>query len=465
MPPELRRSLASLLLASSYLFVGLVARLAYADAPDLGGAKVSLDRYQGAATVSANVQGEFKLRVQVDRKGEARPLHVRVELPDSGRNAWPVNDVEVRDESGKTLLVERAGIEWETLLIPLPQDVNACVVQAVEPPGSRLRTTSEHDRVIEDASSGARLRIASWPQGRMAALSIRFDDSHPTHLSKAIPILREYGFRGTFMVNPGPKEPGSRANYAFEAQFADWMAVMKQGDQELANHSAHHRGARDDDAMDAEIGTAAQAIWKLTPGRSKLMALNLGGGTTWHTTRTLRYYLDKYHQFDASSGSLGMDDSYGGRVEAFRKALALHLDRGLWCRVHYHGIGEGLGSTEANFRAALDVARQHQDKLWIAGMADIHKYHTERNAARLRLVKSDAKSVVFQLDCATDATLHDQTLTLELTPPAAWDSSRITITREGGIPIATERVPNAERNLLRFEVPPVHGTYSVHVAE
>ena len=81
---------------------------------------------------------------------------------------------------------------------------------------------------------------------------------------------------------------------------------MKQGDMELANHSAHHRGAKGDEDMDREIGTATEAIWKLTPGRSKLMALNLGGGTRWETTRTLRHYLDKYHQFDASSGSLGM---------------------------------------------------------------------------------------------------------------------------------------------------------------
>ena len=42
--------------------------------------------------------------------------------------------------------------------------------------------------------------------------------------------------------------------------------------------------------MEAEIGDAARAIWAMTPGKSKLMALNLGGGTLWETTRTLRHY-------------------------------------------------------------------------------------------------------------------------------------------------------------------------------
>lgn len=432
-----------------------------AQLPDLGGVKVSLERHSGSARVNATRLEQFKLRLDVDREGEAQPLTLRVELPASGRNVWPASHVEVRDAAGQAMLVQRSGIEWEKLLIPLPQHVTGCVVQAVEPAGGWPRTTSEKDRVLEDAASGAKVRIANWPQGRTAALSIRFDDSHPTHLSKAVPILREYGFKGTFMVNPGPKEPGSRQNYAFETQHAEWEAVMKQGDMELANHSAHHRGARGDDDMEREIGGAAEAIWKLTPGRSKLMALNLGGGTRWETTRTLRHYLEKYHQFDASSGSLGMDDSYGGRVEAFRRALQTHLERGLWCRVHYHYIGEGLSSSEAHFRAALDIAKEHQDKLWIAGMADIHKYQTERNAARLTLVKSDAKSITFQLDCSVDATLYDQPLTIELTPPAAWNASRIAIRDAAGTPITTKPGSDGGRGLLRFEVPPRESTYSI----
>lgn len=433
----------------------------HAQLPDLGGVKVSWDRYTGPASFTPTSAAPFKLRVQVDRKADTQPLTLHVELPNTGPNVWPANDVEVRDEGGAPLLVQRSGIEWEKLLIPLPEGVNSIVVQAVEPSAGWPKASPEKDRVIQDATSGAQVRIANWPQGRTAALGIRFDDSHPTHLSKAIPILREYGFKGTFMVNPGPKEPGSRQKYSFETQHAEWEAVMKQGDMELANHSAHHRGAKGDEDMEREIGGAAEAIWKLTPGKSKLTALNLGGGTMWETTRTLRYYLVKHHQFDASSGSLGMDDSYGGRVEAFRKALQTHLDRGLWCRVHYHYIGEGLSSSEANFRAALDIAKMHQEKLWIAGMADIHKYQTERSSAKLALVKSDLKSLTFQLDCRTDATLYDQPLTIEVTPPAAWDAAKVEVKDAAGSSLTAEIVESANGRLLRLEVPPRTSSYSI----
>lgn len=416
--------------------------------------KVSLERYAGPAKVTATSLDKFKLRLDVDRQGETHPLTLRVELPASGLKTWPAADVEVRGASGDAMLVQRSGIEWEKLLIALPPNETTCFVQAVEPPAGWPVMISEKDRVIQDATSGVQVRVAHWPNGRTAALSIRFDDSHPSHLSKAIPILREYGFKGTFMVNPGPREPGSRQNFAFETQHAEWEAVMKRGDMELANHSAHHRGAKGDDDMDREIGGAAEAIWKLTPGKSKLMALNLGGGTRWETTRTLRHYLDKYHQFDASSGSLGMDDSYGGRVDAFRKALALHLERGLWCRIHYHYIGDNLSSSEANFRAALDIAKQHQDKLWIAGMADIHKYQTARNASKLTVVKADARSLSFQLNCATDAALYDQPLTLEMIPPAVWKMPGIIVREDNGTALPAVPVRIAERDALRFEVPP-----------
>lgn len=433
------------------------------EAADPGGVRVSLDGHEGAAVVKAELLEKFTLRLEVDPKGESKPVAIRVELPKSGPLTWPAADVEVRDDSGAALLVERSGIEWGNLLIPLPPGVHSCIVQAVEPDSGWPKTLPEKARTIPDNPSGVTVRVANWLDGRAAALSIRFDDSHSTHLSKAVPILREYGFRATFMVNPGPGEPGSRRSYSFEKERAGWEAMIKEGNHELANHSAHHRGAKGDEDMDAEIGTAAQVIWKLTPGRSKLMALNLGGGTRWETTRTLRYYLDKYFQFDASSGSLGMDDSYGGRLAAFRTSLEQHIARGLWCRIHYHYLGDGLSSSEANFRAALDIAKEHADSLWIAGLADIHKYQSERNAAKLTLISSDAQSLVFQLDCGTDGTLYDQALTLEAARDQSGEALSIQAIDEKGrmLPQRVARVDGVP--VLRFDVPPVRGVYRIEL--
>jgi peptidoglycan/xylan/chitin deacetylase (PgdA/CDA1 family) len=427
----------------------------------LGGVVVRFEAYQGQATLNARSVEPFKIQIAVDRRAETKPLVLRIELPRTGRNAWPANDVEVRAAAGKALPVRRSGIEWATLLVPLPAGVTNCTVQAVAPPGGWPRPTAEKDRIIADEASGFHLRVARWPDGRAAALSLRFDDSHPTHLSKVVPILREYGFRGTFMINPGASEPGSRRISSFQEQRAEWEALAVQGHHELANHSAHHRGAVGDEDMEREIGEAAEAIWKLTPGRSRLMALNLGGGTIWETTRTLRYYLDKYHQFDASSGSLGMDDTYGNRVAAFRTMLEQHIERGLWCRIHYHYIGDGLSSTEENFRAALDVARQHESRLWIAGMADIHKYQTERDAAKLAVQKSAPGRLAFRLSGLADPALYDQPLTLEITRAPSLNATRLQVKDTHGNVVALRAGQTDGVSVLRFELPPKNAEYSI----
>lgn len=375
-------------------------------ASEVAGVVVEFEKYDGPAAIRVEPVAKFQLKIHVDPNSERGALLVRAELPTTGRDAWSAADVEVRDSRGDAMTVRRSGIEWNRLLIPVPTVAATYLLQAVNPLASRPTLPGENERRLTDETTGTSLTIARWHDGRQAALSIRFDDSHPTHLSKAVPILREYGFRSTFMINPGEQEPGRRRRSDFEDHRAEWEAVAKRGDQEFANHSAHHRGAVGDKDMEAEVGDAARAIWKLFPGKSKLMALNLGGGTRWETTHTLRYYLDKYHQFDASQNSLGMDDSYGNRVDAFRQMLQQHIQRSLWCRIHYHYIGEGLSSSEANFRAALQVAKEREAELWIAGMADIYKYQTARSGAALSLEKSDDDQLSFQLTCRTDQELY-----------------------------------------------------------
>jgi len=441
-----------------------LAALTALHAADLGGVTVRLEGYQGPATLLAQPLERFKIQIAVKPATEARPLVIRVELPNSGPRAWPAADVEVRDEKGKALMVRRTGIEWFHLLIPVPAAAGTYFVQAVPPKGERPSLPSDKERAFMDNATGLRLGIARWHDGRQAALSIRFDDSHPTHLTRVVPILREYGFRGTFMVNPGASEPGSRRRSDFETHRAQWEAVARQGDHELANHSAHHRGASGDDDMEAEIGDAAQTIWKLTPGKSKLMALNLGGGTRWETTRTLRYYLDKFHQFDASENSTGMDDSYGNRVANFRRTLEQHLERGLWCRIHYHYIGEGLSSSEANLRAALDIAKAHRSNLWIAGMADIDKYQTERTASKLTLRQSDPGRLTLQLTCLTDAALYDQSLTIEISHAQSLDASRLRIKDAKGNTVLVRAAPVEGAGMLRFDVPPRDALYSIEIS-
>jgi len=451
------------LMVSLSILVGFVLTIATGRAVEPDGVVVQFEKYAGPASIAARSIGKHKLAVDIAPATETEKLEVRIELPITGRSTWPVADVEVRGADGKAIVVRRSGIEWHKLSITVPAKPATYFVQAVEPPGGWPDLPSDKGRLITDPKSELSFSIARWYDGRKAALSLRFDDSHPTHLSKAVPILRDYGFRGTFMINPGQQEPNSRRRSNFEEQREAWEAVARRGDQEIANHSAHHRGAASDADMEAEISEAAQAIWNLSPEKSKLTALNLGGGTLWETTRTLRYYLHKYHQFDASTNSTGMDDTYGNRVENFRRMLEQHLKRELWIRVHYHYIGENLSSSEANFRAALDIVREHEEMLWVAGMADIHKYQIERSHSSLSLRESKDGQLVFRVTCRTDPSLYDQPMTIEVAPPESWPSDQIVIMDSQGTVIAVRKAERDGQPLLRFDVVPQSAEYSVEL--
>lgn len=433
---------------------------------ELAGVTVRIDNHQGPATVQARSAGRYRIEIDFDPGTETQSVVIRVDLPVSGRDAWPAADVEVLDAKGQTMPVRRAGIEWHQLQIAVPPERNTFVVHAVDVASGGPQIRPEEERHATDPNTGVSAAICRWHDGRRAALSIRFDDSHPTHLSTAIPILNEYGFRGTFMVNPGTPDGGSlrpRRRPAFQDHLAEWQAVAQRGRHELANHTLDHQGAQNNEEMDYQIGAASKALWELSPDRSQLIALNLGGGTWWTTTRTLRFYLDKYHLFDASSGSTGMDDVYGNRVPRFRQLLEKHLESGGWCRVHYHTIGKGYSSSEENFRAALDVAREHESDLWIAGMADIYKYQTEWHGATLTLGNGGPDRLDLRLSCSAPPELYDQPLTIEVTLPKSWPPGRVAVQDAHNKTIASRPHEANGSTTLRFDVAPRDGLYSLRL--
>ncbi len=427
---------------------------------EVAGVKVKQVGYQGPATISAEVAQKHRLKIAVDPRTEREALTIGVELPVSGRDAWPAADVEVLDAKRQAVSALHTGIDWHKLQFVVPAVPAEYTVHVVEPPGDRPRPLPGKGRRVTDETTGLGATIDKWFQGRRAALSIRFDDSHPTHLSKVVPILGEYGFRGTFMVNPGDHPPNSRRRSAFQTHRSEWEAVARSGDHEFANHSLHHRGATGDADMEQQVGDASKAIWALFPDNSRLLALNLGGGTKWETTRTLRYYLDKYHLFDASSGSMGMDDVYGNRVAAFRQHLERHIQSEGWCKMHFHAIGENRNSSEANFRGALDIAKEHESQVWIAGMAEIHKYRTERERAELSIANKGPNRAVLTLRCSTEPDLYDQALTIRVALPPAWAPDEVSV-KSVASAVVVPTVSPSEDAAIRFDVPPIAATYII----
>ena len=397
--------------------------------------------------------GRFQVVINVDPVDGGNEVELQVEVAETGPKTWPAEDLSVADKTGRAVPIRRNGDQWHRFNMMVPGVRGAYTVRAVAPDDANrsARLPAEAERTASDRATGVSASICRWYGGRDAALSIRFDDSHPTHLKTAVPILRECGFRATFMINPGTPD--------FLAHRAEWEACARRAEHEFANHTLSHRGATTDEEVEREIGQVSEYIWRLFPERSRLVALNCGGGTVWVTRKPFRHYLDKYHLFNVS-GSLGMDDVYGNRIDALERHLLNAIERGGWAKVHYHAIGAGLATSEDNFRAAMQLVGKHADRLWIAGLADAYKYHQERTAAKVALKRVATDRVEMAVSCATDLELYDHPLTIQFNVPPDWSAARLSVVRgEKDLAPIAECVVERKRNLILCHVPPVSRCY------
>jgi|GEM_PF-1062414 len=309
------------------------------------------------------------------------------------------------------------------------------------------------------AESEEPVRICRWHGGKKAAISIRFDDSHQTHVDIAIPMLNERGLIGTFLVNPG--------NAGFRQNEAAWRAAVQQG-HELDDHSLNHSGARTDEEAEYQIGEAAAIIRSMQP-EPELLLFQRGGATQWLQRKPFEAFEAKHRllNLDGSGAAdrahrlMSCCEEYDWfSVSAFRENLERAIADGAWAQPYFHSIGPGtLPISRESFAAVLDVIRSRAADLWCAGMSRIAQYEQERERAAVfsRALGDDAIEV--WVGCETDPRLYRQPLTLEADlPPGARDAA---VVDADGAAVACEIAANGEGRVVRFDVAPWEGRYEV----
>ena len=421
----------------------------------IGGAS-QIYKYQAernAAKISAQVVDPFKVKIQVDCDTDPeiydQPLTISVDF----RMRWPHYnyDIQVLDKDGNPIPARRAFSPRDRLFIAVPPKSGTYYVHVEDPRRGQPDPPDESARSVHDATTGLSATISKWFHGKQAAVSFRFDDSYSSHILKAIPMLREYGFKGTFFINPG--------NSNYQRYKEAWAACAAQGDQELANHTMHHDGAHSDEEVEREVGEVSRHIWELFPGKSKLHSFNEGGGTVWTYSKRFREFMDKYHLFPAY-GRPGLSMS-NDRVADYRERLAQAIAEGEWFTGLYHQI-DAPHMNEKNFRATLDITKQHEHKIWVAGMADVYKYEKERTWAQLVIENQKPGTVKLSVSCSTDPELYDQPLTIQLTLPGNWSAETLKVRDEKYNIIPTRAAMAEQEPVVCFDVPPIDGDYSIN---
>lgn len=303
-------------------------------------------------------------------------------------------------------------------------------------------------------------RVARWQDDRAAAFLLMFDDSWPSHWQVAAPELVKREMTATFYLNPGK---GEHIKFAKEWDENLWKQGMVYG-----NHTMTHKGVKDLENAEWEIGECAKIIRKIVPGREgRLVSYGQPGvgPNAWKITPAqLGELLKKHHlvsrpTFDGHGAVYHLkttEDMLALADKAIKeKGMEYLVVHGLERITPDWGYQDFWPLKQDVFLPLLDGLKARRDRgdLWITDHISQHQYETERDTAQTRVLEATDRLIRLELTCQADPALYDQPLTLVTRVPADWKWVGVTQADGnggGGEPV----VVTAENASVRYRARP-----------
>ncbi|TSD67258.1 polysaccharide deacetylase family protein [Inquilinus sp. KBS0705] len=274
--------------------------------------------------------------------------------------------------------------------------------------------------------------IAPWLNNKKAAVSLTFDDGIKGQYLVALPLLNQYGYKGTFFMTVK----------IINDQHISWGLVRKAAldGHEIANHALTHPHftGLPLDSIAYECAQSNQLFNQYIPSQKVIThayPFGDGGGNTagdrairravspyFIAARVTRNKPYAYNPYDFAKtnddyyniNSLMITDS--ASFVDFGKNTDETIAAGGYLCVTYHGVADGWIITPADvFKKHLDELKKREADLWIAPFKNVMQYHKERNSARLTAVITTKKSWKLSLtDTLGNQQNWDQPLPLTL---------------------------------------------------
>ncbi len=249
----------------------------------------------------------------------------------------------------------------------------------------------------------AQFKVATYKDGKKAALSFTFDDGASDQLTLAIPQLEKRGWRGTFYIIGSFIPEGDGTGFT-------WDVIRDLGGRghEIGSHTMTHRNLLEIPYTDAvrEVYDCDSLIMARTGVRPLSFAYPFNAA-------------DARIKDMAESGKVGSRTTQavlGGRttVDGFTKRLDETINRDGWLITMTHGIEKGYDhfTDLETFIGYLDLIKGREDDLWIAPFAEVTSYIKERDDVRLD-IRVKGKKVRIAPECSLDREIFHSTLSLE----------------------------------------------------
>jgi peptidoglycan/xylan/chitin deacetylase (PgdA/CDA1 family) len=288
--------------------------------------------------------------------------------------------------------------------------LTAGVVSAADTPAAKIGDT----------------RIAKWQGDKTAAFLLMFDDSWPSHFQVAAPELAKRDMIATFYINPAK---GEYLKFAKEWEEKLW----KQG-QVYGNHTMTHKGVKNLEHAEYEVGECARVIRKITGRENQLVSYGQPGVAKddWNiTAEELKGLLEKHRMIDrppfAGHGAVYHWQTTEQMLALADKAIASGgmeylVIHGVERFEPKWGYQDFWALKQEVFLPLLDGLKERRDsgKLWITDHISQHQYETERDSAEVQTLATSGREIKLTLSCKADPKFYDLPLTLVTTVPVEW---------------------------------------------
>jgi hypothetical protein len=243
---------------------------------------------------------------------------------------------------------------------------------------------------------------ALWPEGRLAAVSLTFDDGHPSQLTRAVPLMEERGLTGTFYVCPRGE--------AYRRELQPWRELAARG-HEIGNHSLSHICSRNFSAdpaakglerttleeIEADIVEAERRLQEAVPAPARSFCYpcyqtDVGEGLTRQSyvpvvarhfvaARAVGEYGFFNHPLTCDLHFLWCTPGEHRRGPELTGFVERAARRGQWLIFAFHQIEGGrLGVAEYEFTELVDHLAASVDRVWTAPVTEVAVYARELRA-------------------------------------------------------------------------------------
>jgi peptidoglycan/xylan/chitin deacetylase (PgdA/CDA1 family) len=327
--------------------------------------------------------------------------------------------------------------------------------------------------VMAWAQSVSLPKVTPWPEDHVAAISLTFDDSLPTHLENAGPILKKHHLHGTFFVITGSKTWVERPD--------DWRRLAADGN-EIGGHTVHHPCLAEQVKPNALTYTPPMMRAEVRDSAREIIArLGIERGLTFaYPCATLTFgppedqehnqvlYMGDVAEFYIAARAenagvpvyaqemdplsvLGLGRTAGKDFPGLLALLEPALSSYQWGVYTFHGVGGDALSVTSEALDQLASYLQQHGEIWCATFGDAVRYIQERKALAMHLTKSDRRQVEFKLSWAMDAKTYDLPLTLQWQAPSDWTAYQC---EADGHPLASAKALDSSSKLALVDVPP-----------